>query len=167
MISELLGRSLKHHCNFYVVIDRASTCWPTFANKIQQPERSITEVHSRSKLIVHHSLQQTNVSRCSVRLVLLFEESPHPEPILFLKRNAPRSFAAHQNSQRCCDASGHDLFSRRQHRPYDRLTHVCRLFQESLRISLKPESQFENLNEKFVETTGFTIPLLWSLQTSV
>ena len=36
----------------------------TFTNKIQPLEKPITDVHSGSRLIVHHSFQQTNFSRC-------------------------------------------------------------------------------------------------------
>ena len=78
MISEFLEdlSSITATC---VVIDHASTCLFTLADKIQPPEKSVTKVR-----IVHHSFQQTNFPRCSVRLVLLVQEPPHLDPVLFL-----------------------------------------------------------------------------------
>ena len=90
MISELLRRSLEEHCNLHVVIDHAPTCLFTLANKIQPPENPSLKIRSRSKLIVHRSLQQTNLSRCSVRIVLLLKSLHISNP-----SGATQSFAAH------------------------------------------------------------------------
>ena len=151
-------------------INHASTCLFPLADKIQPTEKPIAKVYSRSSWIFHHSSQQANFfCRCSVKFVLLVEESPHLEPILFLKMmsDATQSFATHQSSQSGCHASGYDLFSLSQRCPQDRLTHVQRLDQEPLRNSRKPRQPIREHECKFVETTRLAAPLVRSAETSV
>ena len=85
VISKLLGRSLEHQSHFYVVIDHATTCFFTLANKIQPSEEPISKVHSVCRLIIHNSFQQTHFSRCCVRFVLPVQQSPHLESVQFLR----------------------------------------------------------------------------------
>ena len=169
VISELVWRSLEHHCNFYVVIHHATTCLFTFTNELQPHEKSFTEIHSRSRLIIHHSFQQANFSRCGVRLAFLVKQSPHLEPVLFLRRmsDTTQSFATNHGTHSSSDTSGHELFSCRQRCPQDRLTHVCRLCQKSLSVSRKPRQPIRELECKIVETTRLATPLLRSAKTSV
>ena len=87
--------------DFYVVIDHSSTCWFTLADQVQPPEKPAAEVSTWRRLIVHRSLQQLNFFRCSVGSVLLVQESPHLEPISFLRmvsklvRRLPRLWPRH------------------------------------------------------------------------
>ena len=139
------GRSLEQDCDFNVVIDQASMCLFALADWIQSPEKPITEVFSRSRLIVHHSIQQPKFPRCIVRFVIVVEESPHLKPILFLKmmKDATQSFATHQSLQ----SGSHDLFFVAPALPHDRLTH-------SQIPRGASDNQIENLNAQLSKTLG-------------
>ena len=140
VISELRWRSVERHCDFFVSssIIRPRACSHSTTRSNHLRNQSLKSTPGAIRLIVHHSFQQT------------------------------QSFAAHhQSSQSCRDTSAYDLFSCRQRRPHDRLTHVCRLFHKSLSISRKLRQPIRELKCKVVESTGFTVPHLWSPQTSV
>ena len=117
-------------------------------------------------MIVHHSLQQTIFSRCSVRFVLFVEEPPHHQ--FCSSRGCQMQFRAlpPTRARKAYATLLATIFSCRQRCPDDRLTHVCRFFQGYLCVSRNPRKPIRELECK-VETAGFTVPLNRSSHTSV
>ena len=76
-------------------------------------------------------LEQTHFSRCRVRFVLPVQQSPHLEPVQFLRMmsDATQSLSTNQTSR---NSSGHDLLSCCKCYPLNRLSHSHWLLQETL-----------------------------------
>ena len=130
--AECFRNSFRQNFDLDVIIDQSSKGLLVLTDRVQPPNKPVAEISSLWRMILHHSLQQSNSSHCGVRSVLLVQGSPHLESTLFLwvVSDATQRLVARQSTQSSCFTSCHNLLSWFQRCPHDRTSPVRRLFQE-------------------------------------